>query len=155
MSLFVKKNKAQHWLSPVCGEMGRLVAQRSSDLWRDESTRLVIQSVTSKKRWNPIYCAPNTLRPEQNGWHLQTAFQNSSRDAMWWQRSVWTLAHVMGWCVTAPIHFSNQCWLLITRVPWHLPESNYTTRAPGTVLSNAFKKVYFWNDCHISQRIMS
>ena len=34
-------------------------------------------------------------------------------DTIWRQRSGSTLAHVMACCLTAPIHYLNQCWLLI------------------------------------------
>ena len=40
-------------------------------------------------------------------------------DAIWWQRSGSTLAQVMAWCLTAPSHYLNQCWLIISEVQWH------------------------------------
>ena len=33
---------------------------------------------------------------------------------------------VMAWCLTAPSHYLNQCWLIITDVLWHSPKSNFT-----------------------------
>ena len=47
-------------------------------------------------------------------------------DAIWRQRSGSTLAHVMACCLTAPSHFLNQCWLIISKVQWHLSEGNFT-----------------------------
>ena len=41
------------------------------------------------------------------------------RDAIWRQRSESTLAQVMACCLTAPSHYLNQCWLIITKVQWH------------------------------------
>ena len=35
-------------------------------------------------------------------------------DAIWWHRSGSTLVQEMAWCLTAPSHFLNQCWLLIS-----------------------------------------
>ena len=35
------------------------------------------------------------------------------------QRSVSTLAQVMACCLTAPSHYLNQCWLIISEVQWH------------------------------------
>ena len=35
-------------------------------------------------------------------------------DAIWWQGSGSTLVQVMAWCLTAPSHYLNQCWLIIT-----------------------------------------
>ena len=41
------------------------------------------------------------------------------RDAIWRQRSGSTLAQVMACCLTAPSHYLNQCWLVISEVQWH------------------------------------
>ena len=40
-------------------------------------------------------------------------------DTIWWQRSGSTLAQVMACCLTAPSHYLNQCWLIISEVQWH------------------------------------
>ena len=37
-------------------------------------------------------------------------------DAIWWHRSGSTLTQVMAWCLTAPSHYLNQCWLIISKV---------------------------------------
>ena len=37
-------------------------------------------------------------------------------DAIWWHRSESTLAQVMACCLTAPSHYLNQCWLIISKV---------------------------------------
>ena len=37
-------------------------------------------------------------------------------DAIWRQRSGSTLAQVMACCLTAPSHYLNQCWLIISEV---------------------------------------
>ena len=43
-------------------------------------------------------------------------------DATWQQSSVeLTLAQVMACCLTAPSHYLNQCWLIISEVVWHSP----------------------------------
>ena len=39
--------------------------------------------------------------------------------AIWRQRSGSTLAQVMACCLTAPSHYLNQCWLIISEVQWH------------------------------------
>ena len=37
------------------------------------------------------------------------------------------LGQVMAWCLTAPSHYLNQCWLMISNcVLWHSLESNFT-----------------------------
>ena len=39
--------------------------------------------------------------------------------AIWWQRSESTLAQIMACCLTAPSHYLNHCWLIISKVQWH------------------------------------
>ena len=40
-------------------------------------------------------------------------------DTIWRQRSGSTLAQVMACCLTAPSHYLNQCWRIISEVQWH------------------------------------
>ena len=47
-------------------------------------------------------------------------------DAIWWQRSRLTLVQVMAYCLTAPSHYLNQCWLVISEVQIQLLEGNST-----------------------------
>ena len=44
--------------------------------------------------------------------------------AIWWHRSVSTLAQVMAYEV--PSHYLNQCWLTISKFQWHSSEGNFT-----------------------------
>ena len=50
-----------------------------------------------------------------------SVFVNSLRpsDAIWRWRSWSTLVQVMAYCLTAPCHYLNQCWIIIREVPWH------------------------------------
>ena len=56
------------------------------------------------------------------------ALVNSLRpsDAIWWHRSGSTLAQVMACCLTAPSHYLNQCWLIISSVQWLSSKDNPT-----------------------------
>ena len=45
------------------------------------------------------------------------------------QRSRSTLAQVMACCLTAPSHYLNQCWLIISEVQWHSYWGNFTRDA--------------------------
>ena len=38
-------------------------------------------------------------------------------DAIWWHRSGSTWAQLLACCLTAPSHYLNQCWLIISKVP--------------------------------------
>ena len=43
-------------------------------------------------------------------------------DAIRRQGTEWILAQVMACCLTAPSHYLNQCWLIISKVTWHSSE---------------------------------
>ena len=47
-------------------------------------------------------------------------------DAIWQQRSGSTLAQVMACCLTAPSHYLNQCWLIISKAEWHSSKGKFT-----------------------------
>ena len=47
-------------------------------------------------------------------------------DTIWRHKSESTLAQVMAWCLTAPSHYLNQCWLIISKFQWHSSECNFT-----------------------------
>ena len=53
-------------------------------------------------------------------------------DARWRQRSGSTLAQVMACCLTAPSHYLNQCWLIISKVLWHSSEGIIMRRSEDT-----------------------
>ena len=46
-------------------------------------------------------------------------------DAIQWHRSWLTLSKLMACWLTAPSNYLNQCWLIITGILWHSPESNF------------------------------
>ena len=59
--------------------------------------------------------------------------------------------------VTAPSHYLNQCWLLMSEVLWHSSESNSTARAQAIILHNELKKYILkitftslWGHCVIT-----
>ena len=78
-------------------------------------------------------------------------------DAIWRLRS--TLAQVMTWCLMAPSHYLNQCWLLISEILWYSLESNFTARARAAIWYNEsfifLSFLYIWNNYLISKRPMS
>ena len=43
-------------------------------------------------------------------------------DTIWHWRSWSTLVQVMACCLTAPSHYLDQCWLIISKVLWHSSE---------------------------------
>ena len=47
-------------------------------------------------------------------------------DVIWRQGSGSTLPQVMACCLTAPSHYLNQCWFIISKVHWHPSEGSLT-----------------------------
>ena len=54
-------------------------------------------------------------------------------DAIWRHISGSTLAQIMACCLTAPIHYLNQCWLIISKVLWHTSEGNFIRNTSATI----------------------
>ena len=46
-------------------------------------------------------------------------------DTIWRHRSGSPVAQVMAYCLMAPSHYLNQCWLAISEVLWRAPEGNF------------------------------
>ena len=45
---------------------------------------------------------------------------------IWGERSGSPLAQVMACCLTAPSHYLNQCWLIISKVEWYSSKGKFT-----------------------------
>ena len=71
-------------------------------------------------------------------------------NAIWHHRTWSTLVQVIAWCLMAPSHYLNQCWILVSGVQWHSLEGNFAASTQATIW-----KSYFWNYCHISLGPMS
>ena len=65
------------------------------------------------------------------------------RDAIWWHRSMSTLAHLMACCLTAPSHYMNQCWLIISHLLWYSPKSYFIGIAQDINLGNTLENYTF------------
>ena len=61
-------------------------------------------------------------------------------DVIWWHGSRSALAQVMACCLKAPSHYLNHCWLMISGVLWHSPDSNFTENT---------QDIYLWNEFEI------
>ena len=48
-------------------------------------------------------------------WYVNSLW---SREAIWQHGTMSILAQVMAWCLMAPSHYLNQCWLIISEVQW-------------------------------------
>ena len=58
---------------------------------------------------------------------------------MWQHKFGSTLAQVMAFCLTAPNHYLNQCWLIIKDVLWHSPQSSQ--ELPMNLIHNMFLEI--------------
>ena len=66
-------------------------------------------------------------------------------ETIWWHRFRSTLALVMVWCLTAPSHCLDQCWLIINEDCWHLAEGNFTETVLDISQYKVFKNcIYGW-----------
>ena len=63
-------------------------------------------------------------------------------DTIWRHKSGSTLAQVMACCLTAPSHYLNQCWLIISKVQWHSSECNFTKIPQPSVTEISWKITY-------------
>ena len=76
------------------------------------------------------------------------------RDVIWRQGSRSALAQVMAWCLTAPSHHLNQCWLIISEVLWHSRDSNFTKNNSDIYCWNEFN-LLIWDCSQIPQEPLS
>ena len=67
-----------------------------------------------------VACKTNSIASINSFW---------SGDTIWWQRSGSTLAQAMACCTMAPHHYLNQCWLIISKLPWHSYKGSFTRDA--------------------------
>ena len=54
-----------------------------------------------------------------------------------------TLAQVMACCLTAPSHYLNQCWPIISHVLWHPLQGNFTMKLNIAITDMPLKNYYF------------
>ena len=85
---------------------------------------------TTTEHYQPLCCWIYSSKSK----YILFSFINSlwPSDTKLRQRSVSTLAQVMACCLTAPIHYLNQCWLIISEVQWHSYPGSFT-RDPSTI----------------------
>ena len=92
------------------------IASKSKCIWYIVKTEMEIK--LKLKTEMEIKLKQNTSTFQENHCMATCLKMNSLRpsDAIWWHRSVSTLAQVMACCPTAPSHYLNQCWLIISKV---------------------------------------
>ena len=76
-------------------------------------------------------------------------------DIIWWQGSRSTLAQAMACCLTAPSHYLNQCWLMISEVLWHSPDKNVHRKYLRYLSLKWVWNLLIWDCSQIPQGSMS
>ena len=110
LSLGHNQSKHQHWpFSSRLYIFNGLVQERRNSIVNAPELRL---SCHSPSHWFFLCCQPHRMG---HGQHLNSLWPS---DTIWRQRSGSTLAQVMACCLTAPSHYLNQCWLIISEVQW-------------------------------------
>ena len=64
-------------------------------------------------------------------------------DTIWQQRSGSTLAQVMACCLTAPSHYLNQCWLIISEIQWHSWLRTISQEIPQPSITRIILKIIY------------
>ena len=64
-----------------------------------------------------------------------------------WRHKTWSsLVQVMTCFLTAPSHYLNQCWLIISEALWHSPKCNFPGNAHGIYPWYEFENFWFNNN---------
>ena len=94
----------------------------------------LVWPVQSAKVWNIVIVCLKTGFI-LNATCLSSRNQISNQNILWCSDTIWchitwsTLVQVMACCLTAPSHYLNQCWLIISEVLRHSSEGNFTENA--------------------------
>ena len=73
---------------------------------------------------------------KRHQWPVDSRTNRQNRQRKWS-----TLAHVTACFLTAPSHYQNQRWLIISNVQWHSSEGNYTHEILRSSITKLASKV--------------
>ena len=117
-----------HWLSTHGGPQRNKHSHKEAYVLIPPHVLLSIQEsvIQEEHVWSPdkhkcLNSAHGLGVTRLSQWHDNVHSLNSlwPIDVVWWQGSRSTLAQVMDCCLTAPSHYLNQFWLIISKVWWH------------------------------------
>ena len=105
-------------------------------------------SKASYLSWSPFYDNSSPLMLQicikELGYHWFIWFNSLwPSDTIWRLKSGSTLAQVMVLSLTAPSHYLNQCWLIISKVQWHSSGCNFTRYLSHQSLKLVWKLLKF------------
>ena len=114
-----------YWLSMGLLEISRVTL---TGIWNDFIVKATTRQWVHACEKDVTRMLPNSLGPI---------------DARWWQRTESTLAQVMACCLTAPSHYLNQCWLIISKFLWHPSEGITLRKSEETNEQNKIENYIF------------
>ena len=80
-----------------------------------------IETCLQRLQWRPGQSSWRAFRLSHSACYNDMIIHINSlwpSDAIWRQGSWSTLLHVRVCCLTAPSHYLNKCWLIITKIQW-------------------------------------
>ena len=105
-----------------------------SQTWENSAQERVamlhaLYSIFSSPKWGPLLAKVHRLNKTVTD--RSPSCQEDGLNALWPSDAIWRhtsgsiLAQVMACCLTAPSHYLNQCWLIISGVLQHAHQSNF------------------------------
>ena len=117
--------RQHHWFDshPLLAHFGMVTGKSQLCLWSGPSRLQGIPNLFVMWRSHQRY-TPHIYSYDCKIWCI---IEHSwwPSDAIWRQGSRSTLVQEMPFCLTAPSHYLNQCWLVITKVQWCSSEGNF------------------------------
>ena len=92
--------------------------------------------------YDSIRCQINTMDPLDGNLVTFKAVLGPS-DTIWRQRSGSTFVQVMACYLTAPSHYLNRCWLIISKALWHSSDAIIVRRSEDTNQQNKIENYIF------------
>ena len=106
-------------------------------------------------RWSMVGCCMYHQLPTNTGGIVVRGLsvKFSWINSLWTSAAIWrhscrsTLVQLMAWCLAAPSHYLNQCWLIINKVQWYSADGNFTR-------DNSAINHRFWFENYLSKNFM-
>ena len=154
--------KGQNWPQVKIVNASRAVKSKSKSQYNTSSSCLQVLTRCSRGEVCPrgnshqIYCRALQFWPEGKGLNVLRVTQlhpvtsviiqefRSIRlcAIIWHHRTGSTLVQVMAWCLTAPSHNLNQCWLFC----WLDPHKHISVKLYSNIQPSKWNKIY-WKCC--------
>ena len=95
-------------------------------IWRSGTRRWNLRVSENQRKMRHLYISSTGIQFSNELQWLDLPPHLWPSDVILWHRSESTLVQVTACCLTAPSHYLNQRWLIISKVQWHWSEANFT-----------------------------